>query len=124
MYGENGTGRFIMNKNILSLLFCLVVLLLISGCAEEKASIPEKNIAPESGKELVEQIETQKQDKIQETSLTLPQCSSQQIETCNEKCKEFGTSYSPENEACFKEAILYSGHGRLPLKQCRTHEHF
>ncbi len=35
-----------MNKKILSLLFCVVVSLFISGCAEEKASIPETDSAP------------------------------------------------------------------------------
>ena len=43
-----------MNKQILSLLFCVVVLLLVSGCAEEKASTPENDSAQHSPQEIQE----------------------------------------------------------------------
>ena len=94
-----------MNTKIKYLFFCIVIVLFLYGCTPEKSSVSEKNIALESGKELVEQTEAPKQELIPEPSITISKCSSQQIETCNEKCKEFGTSYSPENEACFNNCI-------------------
>ena len=47
-------GDLIMNKKMVSLLFCVVVLLLISGCAEEKASISETDPAQPSPQEIQE----------------------------------------------------------------------
>lgn len=73
--------------------------LLLSGCAQR---IPEMK---ESGQEIAEKKEAVKQEFITQSFLTIPTCSAQQIESCNEKCKEFGTAYSPENEACFTGCI-------------------
>ncbi len=117
-----------MNKKILSLLFCVVVSLVISGCAEEKASIPEPVLAetsPSSPK-IVEEataipdesppmegeannltdITPQQQDvtvnqpAMQETKVQKPGCS-----------REFSPQF---NAGPYYEGALFDAHFHMP----------
>ena len=46
-----------MNKKILFRLFCVVVVLFMSGCAEEKASIPENEIVTDTALPVAEEVQ-------------------------------------------------------------------